>query len=144
MPQPPAAREPPPKNANVAFVAAAPLREAIAVPVDAQASAWAAPYAPKAASAPLAVPATLPPARGIAKLQRFLSSTKSCASMCSLLSSFNPSVFRKSTFFSFVKVSRNCVIFSFSKTTFLSPRHLSASLQLALCALIISVDSATI
>ena len=43
MPRPPAAMEPPPKKANVAFEAAAPPRVAIAVPVEAEARVVAAP-----------------------------------------------------------------------------------------------------
>ena len=42
IPKPPAASEPPPKNAKVALVAAAPLKEAIAVPVEAAAKVPAA------------------------------------------------------------------------------------------------------
>ena len=81
IPSPPAAREPPPKKASVAFVAAAPLSAEIAVPVEAKASACAAPYAPKAANAPPAVPATAPPATEPAKCAMLRSSTNSCSSI---------------------------------------------------------------
>lgn len=50
IPPPPAAKEPPPNQAKVAFVAAAPLKEAIAVPVE------AAPYVEIKAHVPTAVP----------------------------------------------------------------------------------------
>ena len=57
-----------PKKASVAFDAAAPLKDAIAVPVDADAKVVAAPYAPKAVKAPPIAPAAAPPATSIAKL----------------------------------------------------------------------------
>ena len=81
MPIPPAASEPPPKNARVALVAAAPLRDAIAVPVEAVARTPAALYAPKAAKAPPAAPAIVPRTSDPAKPERVASSSKSFLSI---------------------------------------------------------------
>ena len=61
IPPPPAASAPPPKAANVALVAATPLREAIAVPVDAVPKAMTAAVVAPAAAKPPAVPAAAPP-----------------------------------------------------------------------------------
>ena len=101
MPRPPAANEPPPKNARVALVAAAPLRFAISVPVDAAANCPAAPHAPKAVIAPPNVPADTPPKTEVAKFPISLSSANDCLSILNLLSSCNPIEFS-------ISMLRNC------------------------------------
>ena len=90
IPRPPAAKDPPPKNAKVAFVAAAPLNEAIAVPVDAVARAPATPYAPNAVSAPAIAPEASPPASDDATPCNSLKSENDFLSKTNFCSSFNP------------------------------------------------------
>ncbi len=80
IPMPPAASDPPPKNARVAFEAATPLRVLMAVPVDAVASAEAALYAPNAVNAPPATPVTPPCNIDEANPFIFFNSSKSACS----------------------------------------------------------------
>ena len=61
IPPPPAAMAPPPKAARVAFVAATPLKDAMAVPVDAVPNAITADVVAPAAANPPNVPAAAPP-----------------------------------------------------------------------------------
>ena len=61
IPPPPAASAPPPKAASVALVAATPVRDAIAVPVDAVPNAITAAVVAPAAAKPPAVPTAAPP-----------------------------------------------------------------------------------
>lgn len=68
IPPPPAANEPPPRAAKVAFVAAIPLKEEIAVPVEAEPRViTTAVVAPDAANPP-AVPKVAPPKPPISTL----------------------------------------------------------------------------
>ena len=90
IPSPPADKAPPPKNAKVAFVAAAPLKEAIAVPVDAVAKAPAAPYAPNAVSAPAIAPDAIPPANDDAIPCNSFKSENDFLSTTIFCNSFNP------------------------------------------------------
>ena len=61
IPPPPAAIASPPRAANVALVAAIPLREAVAVPVEAVPNAMTAAVVAPAAAKPPAVPRAAPP-----------------------------------------------------------------------------------
>ena len=142
MPIPPAARLPPPSHARVAFVAAAPAKPEIAAPVDAVPSAITPLYAPKAVNAPATVPAAVPPANDPARLLISRSPLKSCASI--LTNSSRPGVFRKSTFFSRVKRSRNCFIPLSRTNTFFAPSAFSDSPLASLHELIRALASSTI
>ena len=62
MPPPPAAKAPPPNHANAAFVAAAPLKADMAVPVEATPNIVAIPIAALDPRATTATPAPMPAA----------------------------------------------------------------------------------
>lgn len=147
MPSPPEASEPPPKKASVAFVAAAPLRELIAVPVEATANVEAALYAPNAANAPPVSPANDPPASERPKCSDAPAFSKEALSMRSLLSSSRPVDSVKSTFLSFANAStkgrrlpdRTCT-FSLPKFSNASPHwRRSSSKCTAACTILSSV-----